>query len=171
MIAREWNWRISRSIRICRVWPSPVCGRSLGPYPVVLEQQARWIAYGWGGAIPSPGQGELRRWLEDCVEEDHHGDYRLQHEMSVRFGMLCGTDPSEVSDPELGEILAKSAVTGEMFRIVGIDSTPDAEIQLRRDFWTYGPPEVRREIACRFGRDENGNCSAAAAGHPVHSDR
>ena len=135
----------------------------LGPYPVVLEQQARWIAYSWGGAIPRPTEVELRRGVEDCVAEDHHADYRQQHEMAIRFGVLSGTDPSKASDPELREILAKSAVTGEMFRIVGTDASPSAEMQLRRAFWTYGPPEVRREIAARHGRDENGNPLAAAA--------
>ena len=135
----------------------------LGPYPVALEQQARWIAYAWGGAIPFPSEEALRQGAEDCVAEEHHSDYRQQHEMSVRFGVLSGTDPSNVPDPELQEILTKSAVTGEMFRIVGTDASPGAEAKLRRDFWDYAPPEVRRDIAARYGRDENGNAEAAAA--------
>ena len=135
----------------------------LGPYPIPLEQQARWIAYTWGGAIPSPTEEDLRQGVADCISEDHHADYRMQHEMSVRFAALAGTDPSEVKDPELQDILTKSAVTGEMFRIVGTDASPAFEAQLRRDFWTYGPPEVRREIAARHGRDEDGNPLVAAA--------
>ncbi len=83
--------------------------------------------------------------------------------MAIRFGELAGTDPSDVPDPELRQILARSAVTGEMFRIVGTDALPAAETQLRKAFWAYGPPEVRREIAARHGRDENGIPLAAAA--------
>ncbi len=133
----------------------------LGPYPVVLEQQARWIAYTWGGAIDAPTEAELRQGVADCVADDHHGDYRQQHEMALRFGRLAHVDPGGVDDPELLEILAKSAVSGEMFRIVGLDALPDAEERLRRDFWTYGPPDVRRDIAARYGRDENGLKAAA----------
>ena len=128
----------------------------LGPYPVVVEQQARWIAYCWGGAIPAPDHEELRKGVADCVAENHHADYRQQHEMAIRFAVLSGTDPSQVDDPELQEILAKSAVTGEMFRIVGTDATPEAEAQLRRDFWAYAPPEVREELAARHGGNANG---------------
>lgn len=134
----------------------------LGPYPVVLEQQARWIAYTWGGAIPAPSEEDLRQGVADCVSENHHADYRQQHEMALRFGALAGADPGGIDDPELQEILAKSAVTGEMFRIVGTDVDPGAEAQLRRDFWAYAPPDIRRDIAERFGRDENGAELAAA---------
>ena len=129
----------------------------LGPYPVVLEQQARWIAYAWGGDVPAPTEAELRRGVEACVAEDHHGDYRQQHEMAIRFARLAATDPAAVADPELCDMLAKSAVTGEMFRITGPDSLPGAEAEFRRAFWRYAPPEVRREIRARHGGDESGN--------------
>ncbi len=131
----------------------------LGPYPVALEQQARWIAYCWGGAIPMPGEEALRAGVEACVAEDHHADYRQEHEMAIRFAVLAGTDPAGVEDPELRDILAKSAVTGEMFRIVGTDALEEAESRLRRDFWNYGPPEVRREIGERYGRDVHGRAN------------
>ncbi|MDE0303480.1 MAG: FAD-dependent oxidoreductase [Albidovulum sp.] len=124
----------------------------LGPYPVVLEQQARYIAYAWSGAISPPARKELERGLSACVAEDHHADYRQQHEMAIRFARLAGTDPAGYGDEEFQEILAKSAVTGEMFRIVGTDCLPDAEQRVRDDFDLYGIPEVRKGIAERFGK-------------------
>ena len=122
----------------------------LGPYPVVLEQQARYIAYTWSGAISPPSREDLERGLSDCIAEDHHGDYRQQHEMAIRFARLAGTDPEGYGDEEFQEILAKSAVTGEMFRLVGNDSLADAEQRIRDDFELYGIPEVKREISARF---------------------
>ena len=124
----------------------------LGPYPVVLEQQARWIAYTWSGTVRMPSQEDLRDGVKACVAEGHHDDYRQQHEMALRFAALCGTDPADVEDDELRDILAKSAVTGEMFRIVGPDALPDAEAQLREFFWSFAPLDVCRAVAHRHGR-------------------
>ena len=126
----------------------------LGPYPVVLEQQARYIAYVWGGAISHPSREDLERGLAACVAEDHHGDYRQQHEMAIRFARLAETDPEGYGDAEFQEILSKSAVIGEMFRLVGNDRLDDAERRIRDDFEKYGIPEVKKELAARMGRRE-----------------
>lgn len=128
----------------------------LGPYPVVLEQQARYLAYTWGGAIPAPSRADLEHGVAACVAEDHHGDYRQQHEMAVNFAHLAGTDPAAMDDPELQEIIDKSAVTGDMFRIVGTDALPGAADRVREYFWTYGVPAVRADIAERYGRTVSG---------------
>ncbi|WP_306258849.1 NAD(P)/FAD-dependent oxidoreductase [Pararhizobium sp. IMCC21322] len=128
-----------------------------GSYPVVLEQQARWIAYCWGGAIMAPGEKALRHGVQHCIDENHHGGYRSQNEMAIRFAKLAGTDPSKIEDPELVEILSNNAVTGEMFRIVGIDADPNAEACLRSQFWSYAAPDVRLEIARRYGRRIDGS--------------
>jgi cation diffusion facilitator CzcD-associated flavoprotein CzcO len=129
----------------------------LGPYPVVLEQQARYIAYAWSGAIQAPTLSELRQGVADCIGKNHHGDYRQQHEMALRFAALAGTDPGRTNDPELLEILAGSAVTGEMFRILGTDALSEAEDCLRSDFWRYAPPEVRASVGARHGREADGS--------------
>lgn len=118
----------------------------LGPYPVVLEQQARFIAYTWGGLRPMPARERLIEGVADCVSDGHHVGYRQQHEMAIRFARLSGTDPRDTQDPVLREILPKSAVTGEMFRIVGPDALPNAATRLIQDFWTYAPPEVRQDV-------------------------
>ena len=112
-----------------------------GPYPVVLEQQARYLAYAWGGSIPAPTPAELQRGLRACVEEDHHGGYRQQNEMAIRFARLAGVDPAGLDDPDLQRLLRLSAVTGEMFRLTGPDARPDAEALLRRDFARHAPAE------------------------------
>lgn len=124
----------------------------LGPYPTVLEQQARYISYAWGGAVPMPEKSEMMKGVEECIRLDHHGDYRQQHEMAVGFAKLTGCDPEDVGDPELQEIIDNSAVTGEMFRIVGPDALPRAADRVRELFWAHGNPDVKKDIASRYGR-------------------
>jgi len=117
-----------------------------GAFPVVLEQQARWIAYSWSGAVPAACDAHLRDAVTACIAEDHFGASRQQNELALRFARLAKTDPSEITDPELALIIDKSAVTGEMFRIVGTDSDPDAIARLCADFWTFAPAEVRAKV-------------------------
>lgn len=123
----------------------------LGPYPVVLEQQARWIAYAWGGAIAPLDEADLRARLATCKAEDPHGDYRVQHEMALRFARFAGTDPVDLADSELSDMVAKNAVTGEIFRLTGPDADPDAANRLKAQFRRYAPPEVRAQIVARHG--------------------
>jgi cation diffusion facilitator CzcD-associated flavoprotein CzcO len=113
-----------------------------GAYPVVLEQQARYLAYSWGGAVAAPSEDDLRRGLRECVDLDHHGGYRQQNEMAIRFARLAGVDPGSVADPALQHVLAASATTGESFRIVGPDALPDAAATVAADLARYGPLDV-----------------------------
>ena len=135
----------------------------LGPYPSVLEQQARWIAYAWGGVVPAPTSEELRRGVAECVAEQHHADYRQQHEMALRFARLTGAEPDPGDDEELRAILPHCAVTGEMLRISGPDSDPDAIDWVKRDFWLHAPLLLRREIGARLGLDQGGRKVVRAA--------
>ncbi len=118
----------------------------LGPYSVPLEQQARWIAYSWGGAVEAPTEAWLRDKLKECQEQDYHSDYRYQNELAPLFAALAGCDPANFDDPVLQKILPKSAVTGEMFRIVGTDSDPKARDRLIQDFKTFAPLNVKKDL-------------------------
>jgi len=118
----------------------------LGPYSVPLEQQARWIAYSWGGAVEAPTEAWLRSELEKAKSENRHDDYRYQNELAIVFAKLAQCDPADVDDPELQKILPKSAITGEMFRIVGIDADPKARDRLLHDFKCYAPKNVKEEL-------------------------
>ncbi|MEM7442390.1 MAG: FAD-dependent oxidoreductase [Pseudomonadota bacterium] len=129
----------------------------LGPYPVVLEQQARWIAYCWGGTQAEPTETELREGVEACRREQHHIGYREQHEMAVRFARLAGTMPDPGDDQELAMILPKCPITGETFRISGIDADPKAADWVKRNFWFYAALPLKREIGAALGLDEDGS--------------
>lgn len=115
------------------LWPQQ------GPYPVPLEQQARYIAYAWSGAIPAPSRARLEAGLAACTAEAQFGDYRDQNEMALRFARLCGTDPAGVGDAALQRMLAASATTAIMFRMTGPDALPDAVERFRAQFHRFGP--------------------------------
>lgn len=129
----------------------------LGPYPVVLEQQARWIAGCWSGEIPMPSDEQLRQGVKDCVEQQHHFGYREQHEMALRFARLVGAVPRADGDKELAAILPKCASTGELYRISGPGAFPWAPDWVKQHFWSHAPILMRREIGAQLGRDQNGN--------------
>lgn len=118
----------------------------LGPYAVPLEQQARWIAYTWGGVAPPPSREYLEARVQVCVRDGLYAGYREQHEMAIRFGRLAGVDPESVDDPTLRRILPLAAVTADTFRIVGPDPDPTAAERVCRDFWRHAPPEDQRRV-------------------------
>lgn len=118
----------------------------LGPYAVPLEQQARWIAYTWGGVLPAPSREDLEERVRVSVRDCHWSGYREQHEMAIRFGRLAGVDPATVEDPELAEILPRTTVSADTFRLVGPDADPGAAQRVRDDFWRYGTPEDRAAV-------------------------
>lgn len=115
------------------LWPQQ------GPYPVPFEQQARYVAYAWSGAIPAPSRAALEAGLAACEAEGHFDDYRDQNEIALRFARLCGTDPAGVGDAALQRMLEASATTAIMFRMRGPDALPDAVERFRAQFRRFGP--------------------------------
>ncbi len=120
-------------LALAGLWPQQ------GPYPVPFEQQARYIAYAWSGAIAPPDRAALEAGLATCEAEGHFDDYRDQNEMALRFARLCGTDPAGVGDPALQRMLEASATTAIMFRMTGPDALPDAVERFRAQFRRFGP--------------------------------
>lgn len=123
------------------LWPQ------LGPYAVPLEQQARWIAYSWSGRIARASCEELRRGLDRSVREQHQLGYREQHEMALRFARLAGVDPDPGDDVILREVLPRSAMTADTFRLSGPNTDPDARRRVIADFWRYATPTAQREVS------------------------
>lgn len=120
------------------LWPQQ------GPYPVPLEQQARYIAYSWSGTIPHPTPEALQEAVAACRTEGHFEDYRDQNEMALRFARLCGTDPGQIDDPALQRLLEASATTAITFRLTGPDALPEAKERFFAQFQQFGP---RVEVA------------------------
>jgi hypothetical protein len=113
--------------------------KQAGPYPVVLEQQARYLAYTWGSTVAPPTTAALQAAMGRCDATDLPGGIHQQHEMAIRFARLAGVDPGGIDDPELQALLEASAVTGESFRLTGPDARPDAAEIVRRDAARWAP--------------------------------
>lgn len=113
----------------------------LGSYPTPLEQQARYVAYTWSGAIQSKSEQEMRAGVAATVSEGHHVGYRRQNEMALRFARLCGVDPDGKIDNNLMQKVRRSATTGLLYRLAGPDALPDAIARFEEQFERYGPPD------------------------------
>lgn len=112
----------------------------IGPYLPVLELQARFLAYSWGGAIPAMDQTALESACE--TSRNSRGKDAYQHLQCLNFGRLAGADPEGRVDPELAQILADNAVTAISFRLVGPEALPDAEAQIRNDARRFGRKHI-----------------------------
>ena len=112
-----------------------------GSYPTVLEQQARYIAYSWGGLVEETEE-HLRAGVKACHDEGHHEDYRNQNEMALRFARLSGTDPILKYDKYLRETLKDYATTSLLYRIVGPDAFCDGVARLQKQQKRYGPLQL-----------------------------
>ena len=113
----------------------------IGPYLPALEQQARWIAYVWGGTVPVPSDADLRAGLEGC--RGTRAQDIFQHIQTIRFARLCGADPEGRVSEDLAELLAETAVTAATCRLVGPDALPHAEAMVRAEARRFG----RRDLA------------------------
>lgn len=109
-----------------------------GSYPTVLEQQARYIAYSWGGLV-NETEIDLRAGVKACNDDGHHDDYRNQNEMALRFARLSGTDPLLKCDASLEETFKACATTSLLYRVVGPDAFHDGFAQLQQQLKRYGP--------------------------------
>lgn len=114
----------------------------MGPYLVPLEQQARYLAYTWGGAIPPRTKEQLAGALEECRVNNPHLGYQRQNDMAIKFARLAGTDPGGRVDSEIEALIEQNAVTGMTFRLVGVDAMAGAVDVIKREAARYGRPPV-----------------------------
>lgn len=117
------------------LWPQ------FGPYMVALEQQARFVAYAWGGAIAMPDATKLRAALRPLSATGVPGGGHQAHVMALHFARLAGVAPPETLARR--PVLDRSPVTGETFRVAGPNADPGAETRLRRDFDLFAPADAR----------------------------
>ncbi|OQW55946.1 MAG: hypothetical protein A4S14_11205 [Proteobacteria bacterium SG_bin9] len=95
-----------------------------GPYFPPIELQARWIAYVWGGARPSPTRQIMRAKLSqntNQVADKHH-----MPSLTMLFARAAGVVPDLELWPELGDALLHGPLTPISFRLDGRDSLIDA---------------------------------------------
>ena len=109
-----------------------------GPYFPVLELQARWIAYVWGGAVPAPSLDELAAGIAACrARRDERQDV-IMHAMAILFARAAGVEPDVRQWPELARALLFGPLSPMSFRLSGPESLDGAAAQYAVDAATFG---------------------------------
>ena len=100
--------------------------RLIGAYLPVIELQARWIAYVWGGAQPAPSLEEMEAGIADY--QAHRGGPQVisMATLGPLFARAAGVEPELSSWPALAPALLFGPFTPISFRLSGRDSLPDA---------------------------------------------
>ncbi len=112
----------------------------VGPYLPTLEQQARYLAYAWSGAVTPPTSEALRLGLDRCRAASR--DELIQHVMSIRFARLAGVDPEGRVPAGLASVLMETAVTPASFRLAGPEPVATAADTVLAEARRFGRPGI-----------------------------
>lgn len=110
----------------------------IGPYFPVLELQARYLAYAWGGAIPRPARTQLMADVAAYRERRGGPQGRMMHAMAIRFARLAGVEPRPAETPQIARALMFGPLTANSFRLVGPDALDGATGIIADDAARYG---------------------------------
>jgi dimethylaniline monooxygenase (N-oxide forming) len=109
-----------------------------GGYFVPLELQARWIAYTWGGAIPSPTETDQRSAITAYRSRRGASQKTRMNLVAVAFARAAGVEPSSDNWPQLRRALLFGPLAPSCFRLEGPDALPDAPTRFARDAAAFG---------------------------------
>jgi dimethylaniline monooxygenase (N-oxide forming) len=109
-----------------------------GPYPPILELQARWIAYIWSGLLPALSEETMREGI--AVYRAGRGGSRLKSgsSLALMFAREAGIEPDLRQWPELARALLFGPLTPVSFRLSGPDSLTEAPARIMADARTLG---------------------------------
>ncbi len=138
-----------------------------GPYFPVLELQARYLAYAWGGTIGMPSDEELRA----AIEADRSAPPEVpMHAMALRYARLIGAEPRLSRRPGLVRALLFGPLTAMSFRLDGPDAQHEAEEAVAREARLFGAvpgpeltPEERARLAALAQARRDAELAAIAA--------
>ena len=108
-----------------------------GPYFPVLELQARWLAYAWGGAR-TPSRGHMAEALAEYRAARSGPLIQPMHAMAMRFARLAGVDADPSDWRGLARALLFGPLTAASFRLAGPDALPDAAEIIAREGRVHG---------------------------------
>lgn len=109
-----------------------------GGYFVPLELQARWIAYTWGGCIPSPTEADQRSAIAAYRSRRGTSQKTKMNLVAVAFARAAGVEPNPDDWPQLRRALLFGPLAPSCFLLEGPDALPDAPARLARDAATFG---------------------------------
>lgn len=109
-----------------------------GGYFVPLELQARWIAYTWGGAVPSIGASGQRSAIETYRANRGTSQKTRMDLATLTFARAAGVEPSLDNWPRLRRALLFGPLAPSCFRLEGPDALSDAAERFARDAARFG---------------------------------
>ena len=134
----------------------------IGPLFPVVELQARWVAYAWGGASRMPSAEEMRAGVEVYRGRRQLPQVVPMHTTARIFAGEAGVEPDLSAWPDLTRALLFGPLTPVSYRLSGRDRLPDAAARVERDAAEFGVvtspqllPEQRAQLQAlaAAGRD------------------
>jgi cation diffusion facilitator CzcD-associated flavoprotein CzcO len=109
-----------------------------GGYFVPMELQARWIAYSWGGAIPSTSGSERRSSVAAYRSRRGMSQKTRMNLATLTFARAATVEPHLENWPQLRRALLFGPLAPSGFRLEGPDALPDAAARFARDAAAFG---------------------------------
>ena len=109
-----------------------------GGYFVPLELQARWIAYRWGGVIPTPTEADERAAIATYRARRGMSQKTRMNLAALTFARAAGVEPRVDDWPRLRRALLFGPLAPSAFRLNGPDALPDAADRFARDAAAFG---------------------------------
>jgi cation diffusion facilitator CzcD-associated flavoprotein CzcO len=109
-----------------------------GGYFVPLELQARWIAYTWGGAVPSTTEACQRAAIDRYRSRRGMPQKTRMNLAALAFARAAGVEPRPDNWPDLHRALLFGPLAPSCFRLEGPDALPDAAARFARDAAAFG---------------------------------
>jgi dimethylaniline monooxygenase (N-oxide forming) len=109
-----------------------------GGYFVPLELQARWIAYTWGGTIPSPTERNQRLAIKAYRSKRGTSQKTQMNLVAVTFARAAGVEPNLDNWPHLRRALLFGPLAPSCFRLEGPNALAHAPTRFARDAATFG---------------------------------
>ncbi len=109
-----------------------------GGYFVPLELQARWIAYTWGGCIPTTSENDQRLAIDAYRSRRGISQKSRMNLVALTFARAAGVEPQLENWPDLHRALLFGPLAPSCFRLEGTDALPDAPIRFAREAAAFG---------------------------------
>ena len=104
-----------------------------GPFFSTIENQARWIAYAWGGVCVMPSRAHMDAGMAAAHARRGRPLVVRSHIVARLFAREAGIEPDLRQWPTLARALLYGPQSPASFRLSGPDALPDAAARVRDD--------------------------------------
>jgi dimethylaniline monooxygenase (N-oxide forming) len=109
-----------------------------GPYPPILELQARWIAYFWSGLLPALSGETMRKGIAAYRAGRGGPQLKSGNRLALMFAREAGIEPDLRQWPGLARALLFGPLSAISFRLSGPDGLSEAPARIMADARALG---------------------------------